>query len=131
MNEGLTLATSASLTTVSERESARIIFIFEAAIYPYTATSSIVYNNPKYDSVFLGFAVTRGDMRTRFFRLISDRQGLTAFLEDVQTRVCNVVVSYISIVLVFLSERSDEDGVVLRGDEGNSVEINERGHRHW
>ena len=43
----LTLTTSASLTTVSESERARIIFIFEAAMYPYTATSSIVYNNPR------------------------------------------------------------------------------------
>ena len=54
----LTLTTSTSLTTVSERESARIIFILEAAMYPYTATSSIVYNNPRYESVLLGFAVT-------------------------------------------------------------------------
>ena len=30
----LTLTTSTSLTTVSERESARIIFILEAAMYP-------------------------------------------------------------------------------------------------
>lgn len=57
----LTLTTSESLTTVSERESARIIFIFETAMYPYTAMSSIVYNNPRYDSVFLGLAVTWRD----------------------------------------------------------------------
>lgn len=59
----LTLTTSASLTTVSERERASIIFIFETVMYPYTATSSIVYNKPKYDSVFLGFAVTWGEIR--------------------------------------------------------------------
>ena len=43
----LTLTTSASLTTVSESDKARIIFIFEAVMYPYTATSSMVYNNPR------------------------------------------------------------------------------------
>jgi hypothetical protein len=60
----------------------------------------------------------------------SDWQGLTAFLEDVQTGVCDVVVSYISVVLSFLAERSDEDGVVLRGDEGDSVEMDKSGHGH-
>ena len=54
----LTLTISTSLTTVSDRESTTIIFILEAVMYPYTATSSIVYNNPRYASVLLGFAVT-------------------------------------------------------------------------
>ena len=56
--EALTLTTSTSLTTVSDSERARIIFILEAVMYPYTATSSIVYNSPRYGSVLLGFAVT-------------------------------------------------------------------------
>ena len=56
--EALTFTTSTSLTTVSDRERARIIFIFEAVMYPYTATSSMVYNNPIYASVPFGFAVT-------------------------------------------------------------------------
>jgi hypothetical protein len=62
--------------------------------------------------------------------LDSDRQELTAFLEDIQAGVCNVVVSDVSVVLSFLAERSDEDGVVLRGDEGDGVEINESWHGH-
>ena len=53
----LTLTISTSLT-VSDRESTTIIFILEAVMYPYTTTSSIVYNNPRYSSVLLGFAVT-------------------------------------------------------------------------
>ena len=62
--------------------------------------------------------------------LNSDRQGLTAFLEDIQASVCDVVISDVSVVLSFLTERSDEDGVVLRGDEGDGVEIDESGHGH-
>ena len=58
----------------------------------------------------------------------SDRQGLTALLEDIQTSVRDVVVSYISTVFSFLTERPDENGVVLRGYEGNSTEMDESGH---
>ena len=69
------------------------------------------------------------EMRLRSW-LNSDRQELTAFLEDIQTNMCDVVVSYVSVVFSFLAERPDEDGVVLRGDEGDSVEIDESRHGH-
>lgn len=44
--------------------------------------------------------------------------------------MCDIVVSYISLVLSFLAERSNEDGVVLRGNEGNGIEVDERRHGH-
>lgn len=44
--------------------------------------------------------------------------------------MCDIVVLYISVVLSFLAKRPDEDGVVLRGDEGDSIEIDERRHGH-
>ena len=44
--------------------------------------------------------------------------------------MCDVVVSYIFVILSFLAERPDEDGVVLRRDEGDSIEIDESRHGH-
>ena len=43
----------------------------------------------------------------------SDRLGLTALLEDIQTGVCDVVVFDVFVILSFLAERSDEDGIIL------------------
>jgi len=44
--------------------------------------------------------------------------------------VCDVVIFYVFVALSFLAERSDEDGVVLRGDEGDSIEVDDGGHDH-
>ena len=44
---------------------------------------------------------------------LTDRRGLTAFLEDIQAGVRDIVVPYILVILSLLAERSDEDRVVL------------------
>jgi len=44
---------------------------------------------------------------------LTDQRGLTAFLEDIQAGMRDIVVPYILVILSFLTERSDEDGVVL------------------
>ena len=44
MEIGRTVRTSASRTTESVMASAMMILTFSGVIYPYTATSSIVYN---------------------------------------------------------------------------------------
>ena len=67
------------------------------------------------------------EIRLRFWPS-SDRQGLTALLEDIQTGVCDVVVFYIFVILSFLAECSNEDGIILRGDEGDSVEMDKCRH---
>ena len=44
---------------------------------------------------------------------LTDRRGLTAFLEYIQAGVRDVVVSYILVILSFLAKSSYKDGVVL------------------
>lgn len=44
--------------------------------------------------------------------------------------MCDVVVFYILVILSFLAECSDEDGMILRRDEGDSIEVNEGRHDH-
>ena len=44
--------------------------------------------------------------------------------------MCDVVVFDILVILSFLAESSDEDWIILRGDEGDSVEIDKSRHDH-
>jgi hypothetical protein len=60
----------------------------------------------------------------------NDKIELTAFLEDIQTSMCDIMVFYISAVLSFLAERPNKDWVVLRGNEGDSIEIDGGRHSH-
>ena len=61
---------------------------------------------------------------------LTDGRGLTAFLEYIQAGVRDVVIPYILVILPLLTESSDENGVVLRGDEGDGIEIDESRHDH-
>ena len=60
----------------------------------------------------LGICGNLSGMRLWFWSN-SDRQGLTALLEDIQTSVRDVVVSYVSVIFALLTKRPDENGVVL------------------